>query len=147
MQKNILKTIVLVLLIFNNCKKGDDILSKTKLLTQKKWFVIASKYSLNGGAWVDDYNTMPNCVNDDFVSFNADGSYIKDEGATKCLASLPQIIGTGTWSFTTNDTKISTSEYTNGAADILQLDANTLKISGQFTSGSDFYKFETTYGH
>ena len=151
MQKNISKTVILIsiTLLLNYCKKSDEMLSKMKLLTQKKWFVIASKHSLNGGPWVDDYATMPKCITDDFISFNIDGSYIKDEGVTKCNVSLPQIIGTGTWIFTTNETKILTSESpsTSDGADILQLDGNTLKISEQSISGNNVNKIETTYGH
>ncbi|HRI59628.1 MAG TPA: lipocalin family protein, partial [Saprospiraceae bacterium] len=45
------------------------------------------------------------CDKDNFVEFKADGSFVSDEGATKCNAADPQQ-ETGTWAFAQNETHL-----------------------------------------
>lgn len=111
---------------FLSCKKDsseNNGPTKTELLTSSAW-----KYE-SGGVDVDKNGSIdlsletlglaPACLLDNSATFNADGTGINDEGATKCDPSLPQTTPFN-WSFANNETALNISG--NGFAG----------ISGQF---------------
>ena len=124
-----MKYVALTIMIgfcFLSCKKDsseNNGPTKTELLTSSAW-----KYE-SGGADVDKngsidlsleaIGTIPPCILDNSATFNADGTGINDEGATKCDPSLPQTTSFN-WSFANNETALNISG--NGFAG----------ISGQF---------------
>ncbi|MGN6164222.1 MAG: hypothetical protein ACTHOF_06765 [Flavisolibacter sp.] len=98
---------------FLSCKKDDsssDKQTKTDLITSGSW-----KYE-SGGADIDKNGSIdvdlestgqiPACLLDNSATFNANGTGINDEGATKCDNSLPQTT-TFTWAFVNNETAIN----------------------------------------
>ena len=132
------------------CKKSSDATkakTKTDYLTQKPWIAIAERANTDNGAWTETFSSNPACVKDNRLSFAANGVCINDEGATKCSASDPQT-AQGTWTFTTNETRISISGI-GGQGDfaLQQLDDNTLVIVQQTVVSGHTYKSEGTYGH
>lgn len=50
---------------------------------------------------------MDACVKDDIYQFKTDGTYILDNGATKCYPDEPQIVDQGTWAFNVDETIIN----------------------------------------
>ncbi len=148
MKIKIFSAFFILVALMTGCKK-EDTLSKTELLCQKSWMVTASRSQTNGGAWREEFSTSPTCLKDNTWTFTTSGSLIIDEGATKCSSADPQIIGTGTWQFTTNETKISFrgSNSSNSVVnDIVQLDANTLMLREQTTTGTTVRVDEITFG-
>jgi hypothetical protein len=101
--------------LFAQCKKDkeDEIqLSKTDMLTSGQWRVIAHTsnlafdWDLDGTSETDLYNAYEPCERDNYLVFKKDGSYERNEGATKCFSEDPQS-DTGTWFFVENETKIN----------------------------------------
>lgn len=149
MKIKIFSAFLMLVALMTGCKK-EEVLSKTELLCQKSWVVTASRSQTNGGAWSDDFSSNPACEKDNTYSFTTSGSFIADEGATKCRSTDPQAIITGTWQFTANETKISLKNQpspTPEVYDVTQLDAKTFILRGQTTSGTNVYVDEITFGH
>lgn len=97
--------------------------TKTELLTSSAWKYESGGADINKDGSIDltleTLGTIPPCILDNSATFNADGTGINDEGATKCDPSLPQTTSF-TWSFANNETALNISG--NGFAG----------ISGQF---------------
>lgn len=108
----------------NNNSGGGSNLTKTEMLTAKKWKVVGLTV---GGS--DFYALFDDCDKDDTHEFKTDGTYINDEGATKCDPMDDQIISTDTWKFTDNETKI---EYDGGTATIKELTETKMVLEGDF---------------
>jgi hypothetical protein len=95
-----------IALAFASCKNDDNTTtpqptqSRTQLISAKNWF--ATGYTKNG---VDLWPKTSNCQKDDIIAFKADGTFIYDNGPTKCDPNDPQSYTT-TWKFIDNDTKI-----------------------------------------
>ena len=74
---------------------------------------------------------MSACERDNFVKFNADRTYVGDEGPTLCNTSDPQT-QTGTWKFENNDTKLTISDPgalgTDQYFDVITLSASTVRL-------------------
>jgi predicted HNH restriction endonuclease len=111
MKKLILSAFAIVV-VLSSCSKSDDNtpsepapsntqLTRTEIITSKNWKLTAN--TLNGQ---DRFSIKKDCVKDDIFQFKTDGSYIRDEGATKCDPSDPQIIISSTWKFLDNETKL-----------------------------------------
>ena len=56
---------------------------------------------------------MKACEKDNRIIFRTNASYETNEGATKCSTTDPQILETGTWSFTQSET-VLVVQATNG---------------------------------
>lgn len=139
-------------LIMHSCSKENaSNASKTQLLTQKSWRLTGARSQINGGLWNDDFAIGLPCVKDNIWTFTTAGTYIVEEGATKCNGTDPQVISSGTWVFTNNETNLVADILgTAGSGDllnILTLDQNTLKLGVQSVSGSTIRNFEVTFGH
>ena len=148
MKIKIFSTFLMLVALMTGCKK-EEVLSKTELLCQKSWMLTASRSQTNGGAWRSEFATARACEKDNTFTFTTSGSYIWDEGATKCSSADPQIIDTATWKFTTNETKISFGSPNSSNSDVLdivKLDANTFMLRGETTSGTNVYVDEITFG-
>jgi hypothetical protein len=108
----------------NNNTGGGSNLTKTEMLTAKKWKLVGLTV---GGA--DFYSQFDDCDKDDTFEYKTDGTYIEDEGATKCDPSDPQVITTATWKFTDNETKLEADGVT---ATIKELTATKMVLEGDF---------------
>lgn len=134
-----LSILFLAALALGSCKKNDDnspsSASKTDLLTAKNWRISAQTYSVavsNGTPTVsDEYANSAACERDNFLKFNTNKSLTADEGATKCSPSDPQT-QSGTWDLTTNDTKLTLADPSQGGVpipfDVVALSATTLHL-------------------
>lgn len=138
--RTLLGIIVLAFAFFvYSCSKGGDsptpssTATKTQLLTSSDWGIAGIQHkAVSASVWTDDFTNLGACVKDNRVAFKANGAYESNEGATKCNASDPQILETGTWSLTTNET-VLVVQATNGTqilnATIETLTASSLIIS------------------
>jgi len=124
------------------CKKNDDNAprSNTDLLTARNWHLSAETTTtvINNGppATTDSYAKMSACERDNLVKFNADRTYIDDEGPTLCNPSDPQT-QTGTWKLENSDTKLTISDPgapgTDQSFDIITLSASTMRLHSTAT--------------
>lgn len=126
------------------CKKGSTVSGNMQLLTQQEWRIIKEEEKVNSDPYVDYFPFVPACSQDDKYNFKTDGTYELNEGATKCNSSDPQIITTGTWQFTQNETRIRI-DVNESAIDKLTND--TLRISGSYISNPDTNYYRTTLVH
>lgn len=90
--------------IFFACSKDDE-KTKTEMLTSGSWRMSAATVSPALQGITDLYSLLPSCTKDDFTTFNANGTKVDDEGATKCDPDDPQTVN-GTWEFAENETKL-----------------------------------------
>lgn len=136
-----------VLMFSSSCKKDDDDPSNTDKITGKNFVMTAwtidPPVDAGTGPFSDLFALLPACTKDDITIFNADGTMIDDEGATKCDPGDPQT-DEGTWSFVDNETKLSiTFDNETQVMDIVELTENTLKLSYEETE--DYGDGEQTY--
>jgi hypothetical protein len=126
--KKYLITALITTLAFSSCKKDDNnnnnnpspAQTKTELISAKKWTPAA--ITIDGS---DAWGLVDDCSKDDFTLYKADGTYIEDDGATKCdPADDQQYIST--WKFIENETKIVTDSDT---AKITELTATKLVLT------------------
>lgn len=93
--------------------------TKTQLLTSGAWKYESGGADINKDGSIDltleTLGIIPPCTLDNSATFNADGTGINDEGATKCDPSLPQTTSFN-WSFANNETALNISG--NGFAGI-----------------------------
>ena len=78
-----------------------------------------------GGTITDFYAFMDDCEKDDFTNYNANGTYISDEGVSICDTTSAQTTP-GTWKFTDNETKLLMDDSTS--LGIVQLEASIMKL-------------------
>lgn len=150
--------IVTSLVLVLGCSKGTDSApnitpTKASLLTAKEWVLVSSQYkSTTATIWTDQFALMPACDKDDKLQFKVDGTYELNEGASKCNASNPFIIQTGTWKFALNETILAITEIsgttpTNRDATIDALSATTLGYTYIKTVTGVQYTIKEVYGH
>ena len=121
------------LLAFTGCQKDDPPapLTKTQLIS-RNWKVTAATGTFPPLPVVDILAQTPACDRDNIIQVKSDGTYIEDEGPTKCSPSDPQTANTGNWSFTTNETKLNILGQT---FDIITLTATTLVLKQDVAAG------------
>jgi hypothetical protein len=110
-----------------SCKKDETAslqraATKTDVLTAKSWKVTDIKI-----ADKSIFRTMlvDSCSKDDLTKFNANKSVTFDEGTLKCDAASPQS-RTGSWEFTTNETKL---KVTDADGSVLEQPIRTLNTT------------------
>ena len=120
-----------IALFFVACDKDDNGANNTDNLTGSQWKITSSvaKFTFNGvEQTVDVYAQLPACQKDNLVEFKTDGTFIADEGATKCSPNDPQE-ETGTWVFAQDETHIVVvSDDLNFDAEILELTDSRLRV-------------------
>ncbi len=131
--------LIVLIITFVGCKKNSSNKSKTELLTQKAWIQSNSEIKSGTSDWSIDPNWTytPSCEKDDNVVLKADGTFEKNEGATKCNPSDSQVYITGVWSLLNDgNTLVETGREvgTTGSAitdtyTIDKLDENTMILS------------------
>lgn len=103
-----LAVISLISVLVSSCEadpmwEGDNNMqqpTRLELLTNNTWQV---KDVRAGGVSVLPVITRLQCITDNVLTFNTDGSFVIDEGADVCS---PRFAGSGTWSLVKNDTEI-----------------------------------------
>jgi hypothetical protein len=103
----------LVLALGNfNCSKKDSSPKINADLIIGDWTISALNYSpmydFDGDGLKESnaYSKMEPCEKDDIYSFLTGGTWKRDEGASKCDPSDPQIV-TGNWQLSTNQTTMN----------------------------------------
>jgi len=138
MKKTTLFGIALIatLAFFTSCSKDKTTTTttptetNTQKLVGKNWFLSAATINPGfpdgmGGTITDFYAFMNDCEKDNFTNFNANGTYILDEGVSICDTTSAQTTP-GTWKFTNNETKLLMDDSTS--LGIEQLSASIMKL-------------------
>jgi hypothetical protein len=119
-----------------SCKKDDVTFphraaTKTDVLTAKSWKVTDIKI-----ADKSIFKTMlvDSCAKDDLTKFNANKSVTFDEGTLKC-DTLSRQSRTGSWEFTTNETKL---KVTDADGSVLEEAISTLNTTTLIVTDPDF---------
>lgn len=148
-KKPLLLVSAFAILAFSACKKDK---TKTELLTDGSWKMTAASISpaqdFNGDGVPDDFfQTFPACEKDNVLTFKEGGTWVDDEGATKCDAADPQST-TGTWAFKENESKIEliTPNVDTALATIITLDESTFKFNIKVGDPADNTIVTITYG-
>jgi len=120
---------------FTSCSKDKTTTTttsetNTQKLVGKNWFLSAATINPGfpdgmGGTITDFYALMDDCEKDDFTNYNANGTYISDEGLSICDTTSAQTTP-GTWKFTDNETKLLMDDSTS--LGIVQLEASIMKL-------------------
>ncbi len=119
-------------------------LTKTQLISAKTWRMTAATIRIGTNAPVDNLSGYPACEADNLYIYRANNTYEEDQGATKCSPNQSQIRLTGTWAFTTNETKLSITRGSGSIVDdfdLLELTATTLKTRMVDGNGTLDYTF------
>lgn len=98
--------IAIAMFAIASCKESEDdstptAKTKTELITSGSWMV--SDMLINGTSFLA---FMEPCEKDNFMTFKTNGTFITDEGATKCDAADPQTT-TDNWSFSSDEKKVT----------------------------------------
>jgi hypothetical protein len=141
----------------NSSKTGDSKIdgtpSKVDLLTGKTWkpteATIEPAIDMNGDGTANTElvasGEIPACQMDDTETYDDDGTYITDEGPTKCNESEEQS-KTNKWVFNADSTEIITNPGENETrVKILELTEDRLKGSTTIGSGEKSYTLTATF--
>ena len=140
----ILGIISIFSIVFPACKKVNDSDSKTQLLTSQEWKIIKSESKVNSDPFIDHYPGLPPCTQDDRYKFNTDNTYVLSEGVSKCNPTDPDIIFSGTWHFTQDETKI---QIDGTESTIDELNGSSFIISNSYYSNPDSNFYRYTFSH
>jgi hypothetical protein len=109
--------------------------SKTDLLISGAWKFNDAGLDIDNNGAIDiafGAGTLPSCVVDNQGTFNANGTGVNDEGATKCNITDPQTT-TFNWSFQSNETMLTISGASvfgiTGQFKVLELTSAKLSLS------------------
>jgi Lipocalin-like domain len=126
--------LAVVVLTIASCKKDETQqqapIPTTKDLIAKNWRQTSSvaTYSYQPGSF-DDFATWPPCDKDNISKYNINGTYTYTGGASKCNPSEQEVLDSGSWSLSNNDTKFSfTTSGTTYTFDIVEITNSSFKI-------------------
>ncbi|MFM7672495.1 MAG: lipocalin family protein [Bacteroidota bacterium] len=123
---------LLAVLTFSACQKDDPAPPTNTDLISRNWKITASTGTFPPLPTVDIYAQLQACEKDNILKMSNNGTYTLDEGATKCAPTDPQIVETGNWSFSNNETKLTVMGET---FDILSLSATTMTLKQDVAAG------------
>lgn len=131
-----------LLFVFVSCKDDDDdppAKTKTELLTSKNWtrttvtITPAIDYDGNGTQENDLTPYIPTCDLDDFYRFNANTSFTREEGPSKCDANAPQVVYTGTWVWNSDETILTLTPLGQGTQEMKVVELTATKMVWNYT--------------
>lgn len=127
----------LAVLAFSCSKNNGNTPKATKTqLISKTWKQTDILASVGPGVQTSVFKTvLTDCQQDNLWQFNSNGTYTLFEGPFRCPTSPSDVIATGTWMFTDNETKISFNDAVNGTQNftIVELSSTTMKLTGVLT--------------
>lgn len=126
---NSLLLFLAISLLFAGCKKDKDA-EPDNLPVGITWKITQLVITTNLGS-VDQIPTTATCDADDIFRFRDDATYVREEGASKCNASDPQIVDQGTWSKDGN-----TFTWDGDTFTVEELNRQTFKIKASNSSGA-----------
>jgi len=127
--------VIVLLAITSSCHKNTVTLTRAQLMA-RDWLQTDLLASIGGAAPVSVFTTVVDaCQRDNIWQFKSDGTYTVVEGATKCHSTDPDIVTTGTWQLTENDTKVVIDDINNAPQTftITEITTTSLKINGNVT--------------
>jgi len=141
--KKISFLMTLIVLSILSCGK-DDAVSKTEMLTQSEWNLVASSLTADG-VEVPGSSAIEDCDLDDTYKFKTDGSYIQDMGTILCYEDDEP--WTGTWTFKNNETEFMLDEDEEDIFKIETLTKSVFVVSFESVDPDDniTYKFQSTF--
>ncbi|PJJ53178.1 DUF5004 domain-containing protein [Hymenobacter chitinivorans] len=125
--------------------------TKTEMLSGKDW--VLTGQTVTPGLRADDgtivtdlFPYLDDCDKDDLMRYETSGSCVLNEGPSRCEPTSPQQYA-GTWSFESNETVLKTSIQSlgNSSFNLVELNDNSLKLSGIRRIENAEYKFTYTY--
>ncbi len=149
-----------VLFIFSGCNKSLgsfelqpfnlDVNIKSQKIASSDWVQTGSESKQQGSSvWIDNFSSLKACKKDDRFVFRANGTYEVNEGPTKCSSSDPQILTSGTWTFTspTQEAIFITiyGQLPSPNLTIVTLDFHLLVFSHSEVIGGITYEYKETY--
>jgi hypothetical protein len=131
-----MKRILICLLVVSAfaCGKDEDAKPSTAQLFVRSWKQTDLLASTSGSAPVSVFTqVLTSCQQDNIWQFNSNGTYTVTEGATKC--GTADVVTTGTWTLSENDTKVTFVDATNGtqAFTIASISSTSIRLSGTVT--------------
>lgn len=102
--------------------------TKTQLLTTNTWTIASIIEERPGSQPSDIFTTFAPCEKDNRFIFKTNGTYDIDESSMKCAPSDPQLMDTGNWQFTNNETQLSVN---GDMHDILQLSESKMILKSE----------------
>jgi hypothetical protein len=143
--------------LFSACKKDDEVITKTDLLTSGAWKATAltidpafPTFDNEGnitGSTNDLFAMMEDCSRDDIISFKADKTLIMDEGASKCDNADPQK-NSGSWSFNSDETTLTiTVDGDPQTMTIMELTDKVIKLKATEVDEGMTFSITTTFSH
>lgn len=154
MKKITLLLLLATLIGFGACKKDNNTATpktKKELLTAKVWKqtarTITPAIEVDGKLENDLFAHDDACDKDDLYRYKADNTFSYEEGATKCDPTSPDIYDTGTWTFSSDETKLILVYKSNDSyvVNLLELTESTLKVSSVEDDNGVTYTTTTTY--
>lgn len=132
----------LLVIVFAGCKKNKGGQTRTDLLAKAAWKFDNAGLDMNRDGTADapvPPGFLQSCDTDNTLTFNADGTGIADEGATKCVATNPQS-APFTWSFKDNEQVINLSNAIfgglNGDVKVKTLNDTQLELHKEINAGT-----------
>jgi len=115
MKKSILifLPVVTILLFLASCKKEDSKTRKELLQENTCWNASKIEAKNPETGLYEDYTDLllgDACYRDNCYTFNVDGVYKETEGVTKCDPTDEELVATGTWSISADESNISITE-------------------------------------
>jgi hypothetical protein len=136
--------VLCTVMIFLSCRKENNAVSANlHLLTADSWTYDQFGIDQNLDGLIDVPETLQNCVKDDVVTFNVNGSGNFDQGANLCYPEFPQSQPFD-WQFHNNETQI---EYGGATHTILELSEDELAIYTEENDGSSTVRHILVYKH
>lgn len=139
---------------FTSCTKCDEDTTapeptRAELLTSNTWRPVSritttTSNSTTGSS--HNSNTFQSCDADDFIQFQASGTFKYEDGSFLCDPNFVKAFSS-TWAFTSNDTKIQITKdsklLTEG--EILELTTDKLVLKTIRTEDNNTYTYLETY--
>ncbi|HEX6180801.1 MAG TPA: lipocalin family protein [Chitinophagaceae bacterium] len=126
---------------FTACKKSKT-QTKTDLIAKSAWKFDNAALDMNRDGTADapvPAGFLQACDTDNTITFNADGTGIADEGATKCSPANPQT-SQFTWSFKDNEQVINLSNSIfgglSGEVKVKTLNENQMELHKEINVGT-----------
>lgn len=131
-------------MIFLGCRKEkNDVSANLRLLTADSWAYDQFGIDQNLDGLIDVPETLQNCIKDDLVTFNVDGSGSLNQGADMCYPEFPQSQPFD-WQFLNNEKEL---EYGGTTHTILELNETQLAIYTEESDGGSTVRHILIYKH
>lgn len=100
----------------------------TQLLCDRNYRMTASVTQPAYQGITDIFPYLQDCIKDDILRFNQNGTFTLDEGPSKCDPSWPQVYN-GNWTLGNNNTTLTLTGDYQATWTVVSLDGNILRVS------------------